>query len=74
MEYLIDDFEKVISAPFLIISHNVFKNAIHLHNDVHLHHFLEFNFSGLDDGTNNLDCKRIKLRIINFKVLEEYLN
>jgi len=64
----------VICAPFLIISHDVFKNAIHFVDDVHLHHFLELDFSRLNDGTNNLHRKCIELWIINFKVLEKNLN
>ena len=70
VENFIDNFKKVISAPLLIISHDVFKNTIHLIDDVQLHHFLELDFSGLDDGTNNLNSKCVKFRIINFKVLK----
>ena len=39
MQGLIDDLEQVVSAPLLIIAHDIFKNTVHFLNNIHGHHF-----------------------------------
>ena len=74
MENFIDDFQKVIGAPLLVISHNIIKDAVHLLNDVHLHQFWKLNLPWLDDSSNNFNGKRIKFGMIYLKVLEYNFN
>ena len=74
MENFIDDFQKVIGAPLLVISHNIIKDAVHLLNDIHLHQFWKLNLPWLDDSSNNFNGKRIKFGMIYLKVLEYNFN
>jgi len=64
----------VISAPLLVVPHDIVEYAIHLGNDVHFHQLCQLNFSGLNNRSDDLNSKSIELLMINFKILENDLN
>ena len=72
MQDFINDLKKVISAPLLIVSHDIFKYAIHLLDNVHLHQLSQLNLPRLDNGPDDLDGESIKFGVVNLEVLENY--
>jgi hypothetical protein len=64
----------VVSAPLLVVPHDIVEYAIHLHNDVHFHQLCQLNFSGLNNGSDDLDGESIEFLMIDFKVLENDLD
>jgi hypothetical protein len=58
----------MIGAPFLVVLHDVFEDAIHLLNYIHLHQLTKLNFSGHNDGPDNLNSECVKFYMVDFKV------
>ena len=74
MKNLVDNFQQVIRAPLLVISHDVFENAVHFDDNVHLHELGQLNFSGLNYCSDNFNRKSIELRMVNLKILENNID
>lgn len=64
----------MISAPLLVVPHDIVEYAIHLDNYVHFHQLCQLNFSGLNNRSDDLDGESIEFLMIDFKVLENDLN
>ena len=73
MQYLINNLEQMISAPLLIISHNVFEYAIHFHHNVHLHELCEFDFSWLNYCADDFYGESVEFWMVYFEILENYV-
>lgn len=71
MKNLINNLKKMVTAPLLIIFHNILENSVHLLYNIHLDQIDKLYFSWVNNGSNNLNRERVELSMINFKILEE---
>lgn len=74
MKQLINNFQKMISAPLLIIPHHVLEYAVHLFHDLEIHELCKFDFARLNNDSYDLNSEGVKFGIIDLKVLEKDLN
>ena len=74
VQNFINNLEQVVRAPLLIISHDIFENAVHLENNIHLHELCQFDLPRLDYGTDDLDGKCVELWMVYLKVLEDNID
>lgn len=74
MQNFIDNFQQMIATPLLVVFHDIFKDTIHLVNNIHLHQISKFNLTRMNNCSDYFNCERIEFCMIHFKVLEQDFN
>jgi hypothetical protein len=74
VQNLIDDFEQMISAPLLVVAHDILENPVHFDHHVHLHQLRQLNLPRLDYCSHNFNRKCVEFGVVYLEVLENYVN